>query len=223
MKDCKCGKIPPCYSGKKFRIHEELEKIKAWDDTHDKVYELNRQMCDIVRRAEENIRLHNDNNKYARLVRAAYESKFGKPKEKDIMEEKKTRIMTKAEAFGYLTYKKVACYNGNEVDIQKKLFEIGFKWCDGTTVEVVGLFDFLLIDDGTFQFTDNVSHFRKHAYEEISADDILSIEILEDKNNEFVDCSEPCPEIKAVQELLRNSKHLKDKIIVITKDNAAIL
>ena len=47
MNECKCGRIPPCYSGKKFRIHEELEKIKAWDKTHDKVYELNRQMCDI--------------------------------------------------------------------------------------------------------------------------------------------------------------------------------
>lgn len=138
-------------------------------------------MDDIIRRAEENIRLYNDNNKYARFVRACYESKFGKPKEKDIMKEKKTKKMTKAEAFGYLTYKKVACYNGNEVDIQKKLFEIGFKWCDGTTVEVVGLFDFLLIDDGTFQFTDNVSHFRKHAYEEISVDDILSIEIVDEK------------------------------------------
>ena len=47
-------------------------------------------MDDIVRHAEENIRLHNDNKKYVSLVRAAYESKFGKPKEKDIMEEKKT-------------------------------------------------------------------------------------------------------------------------------------
>lgn len=47
MKECDCGRIPPCYSGKKFRIHEELEKIKAWDETHDKVYELNKQMCDL--------------------------------------------------------------------------------------------------------------------------------------------------------------------------------
>lgn len=43
------------------------------------------------------------------------------------------------------------------------------------------------------------------------------------EDDTFVDCSEPCPEIKAVQELLRNSKHLKDKTLVITKDNAAIL
>lgn len=36
------------------------------------------------------------------------------------------------------------------------------------------------------------------------------------------DCG-PCPEIKAVQELLHNSRYLKDKTLVITKDNAAIL
>ena len=49
MKECKCGRIPTCYRGKKFRIHEELEKIKAWDETHDMVYELNKQMCDLER------------------------------------------------------------------------------------------------------------------------------------------------------------------------------
>ena len=42
-------------------------------------------------------------------------------------------------------------------------------------------------------------------------------------NEEFVDDCGPCPEIKDVQELLRNSKHLKDKTLIITKDNAAIL
>lgn len=49
MEDYKCGRIPPCYGGKKFRIHEELEKIKAGDETNDMVYELNKQMCDIGR------------------------------------------------------------------------------------------------------------------------------------------------------------------------------
>lgn len=128
------------------------------------------------------------------------------------MEEKKTMKMTKAEAFVYLTHKKVACYNRKEVDIQKKLFEIGFKWCDGTTEEVVGMFDFLLIDDGTFQFTDNVSHFRKHAYEEIEMDDILSIEIVEDKPldkwDEFARC------VAKVQEKIE-----EDEVCIITKGN----
>ena len=35
--------------------------------------------------------------------------------------------------------------------------------------------------------------------------------------------SRPCDEIVAVQNRLRNSRHLQDSIIVITKDKAAIL
>lgn len=136
-------------------------------------------MCDIVRRAEENIRLHNDNNKYARLVRAAYESKFGKPKEKDIMEEKKTKKMTKAEAFEWLKHKKVAV-TGDTITLQNKLFNIGYKWCDGS-IMAMPMVDFLLIDDETFQFTESLSHFRNCGYTEISADDILSIKIVDDK------------------------------------------
>ena len=72
MKDCKCGRIPPCYGSLEFAIYEEAKKVnEEWkkscalhgkmidklrgklmeggfaDDTHDKVYELNKQMCDI--------------------------------------------------------------------------------------------------------------------------------------------------------------------------------
>ena len=48
---------------------------------------------------------------------------------------------------------------------------------------------------------------------------------VEEMLRAHLDCEEygACPEIKAVQELLRNSKHLKGKTLVITKDNAAIL
>lgn len=106
--EVKCGQSP-------IEVKRVNYRHRISDDTHDKVYELNRQMCDlgktmndakcmmddIIRRAEENIRLHNDNNKYARLVRAAYERKYGKPKGKDIMEEKKT-IKEWKEAFAEL-------------------------------------------------------------------------------------------------------------------------
>ena len=109
--------------GDRYDISVDVGDGKDWWhihglSTHDKVYGLNKQMCDIgktisdpmeslsedteramlgcceelakdasdakwmiddiVRRAEENIRLHNDNNKYARFLRACYESKFGK-------------------------------------------------------------------------------------------------------------------------------------------------
>ena len=78
MKESKCGKIPPCYGSLEFAIYEEAKKVNdEWkksralhgklidklraklmeggfaDDTHDKVYELNRQMCDIDKHLSE--------------------------------------------------------------------------------------------------------------------------------------------------------------------------
>ena len=97
------------------------------------------------------------------------------------MEEKKTKKMTKAEAFEYLKHKKVAV-TGDTITLQNKLFNIGYKWCDGSIV-AMPMVDFLLIDDETFQFTESLSHFRNCGYTEISADDILSIEIVDDKDN----------------------------------------
>lgn len=94
------------------------------------------------------------------------------------MEEKKTKKMTKAEAFEYLKHKKVMV-TCDAYLLQDKLFEIGYRWCDGS-IDKLPMVDFLFIDDYTFQFTESLSHFKKYANEEISADDILSIEIVED-------------------------------------------
>lgn len=131
--------------------------------------------------------------------------------------------MTKAEAFEWLKCKKVYA-NGKDKEVQMKLFDCGIKWrCGESAYYSFGSLLFIN-NDGFLSHCGNDEEFwKRHAYEEISAYDILSLEILEDKNNEFVDCSEPCPEIKAVQELLRNSNGLKDKIVVITKDSAAVL
>ena len=85
--------------------------------------------------------------------------------------------MTKAEAFEYLKHKKVNA-KGMVKGIQKKLFEIGYTWCNGST-DVFVFVGFFLIDDETFQFTESLSHFKNCTYEELSADDILSIEIVE--------------------------------------------
>lgn len=95
------------------------------------------------------------------------------------MKEQKTKKMTKAEAFEWLKHKKVAV-TGDTITLQNKLFNIGYKWCDGSIV-AMPMIDFLLIDDETFQFTESLSHFRNCGYTEISADDILSIEIVEEK------------------------------------------
>lgn len=238
MKESKCGKIPPCYGSLEFAIYEEAKKVNdEWkksralhgkmidklraklmeggfaDDTHYKVYELNKQMCDIDKHLSE-----------AGYFGMICEGQVEARKKLKDMEEKKINPMTKAEAFEYLKGKKVYA-NGRGKEVQMKLFECGVGWATNHFV-YYDFGDYLLIEtDGRLYHCghEGDSYWRAHHFKEISADDILSIEILEDKNNEFVDCSEPCPEIKAVQELLRNSKHLKDKIIVITKDNAAIL
>lgn len=138
--------------------------------------------------------------------------------------EKNKNKMTKAEAFEWLKCKKVNTIGLGE-EVQKKLFECGVKWSSGKC-EYYDFGDYLLIEsNGDLYHCGNCGevYWRAHHFEQIYAHDILSIEIIEDKNDEFVDCSEPCPEIKAVRELLRNSNGLKDKIVVITKDNVAVL
>lgn len=52
-------------------------------------------------------------------------------------------------------------------------------------------------------------------------DDISEETIAKIREEELY--STPCDEIVAVQNLLRNSRHLRDSVIVITKDKAAIL
>ena len=152
MKESKDEAILPCCS----------------DDTHDKVYELNKQMCDIDKHLSE-----------AGYFRMICDGQIETRKKLIDMEEKKTKKMTKAEAFEYLKHKKVVV-TCDAYLLQDKLFEIGYRWCDGS-IDKLPMIDFLFIDDETFQFTELLSHFKKYAYEEISADDILSIEIVEKK------------------------------------------
>lgn len=207
MEDCKCGRIPPCYSGKKFRIHEELEKIKAGDETHDKVYELNKQTCDFERRLSNDFldmqvriadKLAKDviegvktpdwaKNMLAgipeQLSRAEYDILEEILKEKNrFMEEKKTKKMTKAEAFEYLKGKKVVCNGLNDEDVQRKLFEVGISWRGGKA-DVTGAAPFLYINPDGITHGGSFGWFYLHEYEEISADDILSIEIVKDGFN----------------------------------------
>ena len=52
---------------------------------------------------------------------------------KDIMEEKKTKRMTRAEAFEWLKGKKVACDGSNNEAVQSKIFDVGIGWLNCST------------------------------------------------------------------------------------------
>lgn len=99
------------------------------------------------------------------------------------MEEKKTKRMTQAEAFEWLKGKKVACNGSNEELVQRKLFEVGIMWRNSTTDVVEGA-PFLFINPNGITHCQSTEWFYTHEYEKISADDILSIEIVEEKKEE---------------------------------------
>lgn len=143
------------------------------DDTHDKVYGLNKQMCD----------LEIDRNRWEKI------GKEWASKNKEIvlsilkgndMEKKK---MTKAEAFEWLKCKKVrvSCREISE-KVQSKLFACGVQWKSGGT-DFCDYGNYYVINShGLLGHCEGMgSYWECLINEEISADDILSIEIIEEK------------------------------------------
>ena len=102
---------------------------------------------------------------------------------KVIMEEKKTKKMTKAEAFEWLNNKKLTAKDDVYVNVLFKLFECGIEWVVGGQSFTYYGSDFLIIEGGKLFHCghDGEVYWRSHHFEEISVDDILSIEIVEEK------------------------------------------
>lgn len=195
MKECKDEAILPCYRDG-YGVWHHL------DDTHDKVYELNKQMCDIGKTmndtmkplseetAQETIKTLEDFSKSLEAEIKALElinlicEDIEKSIKSDDME-KKTKKMTKVEAFEYLKGKRVVCDNFNCVAIQCKFFEVGIKWRGGSTEATEDRGSFLFVDlNGYLTHCNSRVWFDRHEYEEISADDILSIEIVDEKKGD---------------------------------------
>lgn len=103
-----------------------------------------------------------------------------------VMEKKR---MTKAEAVELLKNKKVYV-NGKSAEIQEKLFELGFKWYSGTDGQSVHNKNhpFLIIcQDMLIGCTYNMIDFSNHKAPEISAEEILAIEVVEElKENDMI-------------------------------------
>ena len=132
------------------------------------------------------------------------------------MEKKK---MTKAEAFEWLKCKKVSVSTretGRKV--QSKLFDCGVIWKNGGT-DFCDYGNYYVINShGLLGHCDGMgSYWECLINEEISADDILSIEIVEDTKQ---DC-ERNEHVKALQELIAKSGCID--CIIISKNDIGIL
>lgn len=89
--------------------------------------------------------------------------------------------MTKAEAFEYLKSKKVrVCDRETSEKVQSKLFACGVQWKSGGT-DFCDYGNYYVINShGRLGHCDDMaSYWECLIYEEISADDILSIEVVE--------------------------------------------
>lgn len=88
--------------------------------------------------------------------------------------------MTKEEIKKFLDNTKVYV-NGKSEEIQKKLFSFGYNWLENNNYEI--LFPekpFLFInDDGIITHSENMNYFNNHKYTEITAEQILSLELTE--------------------------------------------
>lgn len=97
--------------------------------------------------------------------------------------EKKTRKMTKAEAFEYLKNKKIRCY-GKCIELQEKLFSLGFSWKTGSDEAL--LVEGIIIVDGIMTYTLHLDAFTNVVNEEVLVDDVLAIETVpEDELNSY--------------------------------------
>lgn len=87
-------------------------------------------------------------------------------------------FVTQEEAKMFLMNKKV-CTKNKSKEIQEKLFELGFEWNDpndGTTIRQNKCFLFLH-EDLKITYINEKDFFDKHAYKEISDEDILNIKV----------------------------------------------
>lgn len=98
--------------------------------------------------------------------------------------------MTQKEIRKFLDNTKVYV-NGKSKEIQEKLFSFGYKWSNGPTEVQCTEKPFLFIyDNGYISYTSDMSYFVMHQNREITADEILSLELTEPSCRPFKDKEE---------------------------------
>ena len=91
--------------------------------------------------------------------------------------------MTKEEIKNFLGNTKVYV-NGKSEEIQKKLFSFGYKWLSGKNKVKFTEKPFLFISDmGDITHSDDSDFFNRQEETEITAEQILSLEITESDKN----------------------------------------
>ena len=88
--------------------------------------------------------------------------------------------MTQKEIDKFLTNTKVYV-NGKSKEIQEKLLSLGYKWCDGYTEVDDTESPFLYIYESKFITGNNMVVFSDNENREISAEEILSLELTKPK------------------------------------------
>lgn len=98
-------------------------------------------------------------------------------------------MMTREQAIELLKNRKVYV-NGRSAEIQKKLFELGFKWITGDEKIKIEDAPFLYIpklQEHGFSHGNDMLQFTRDSSQEISAEEILAIEVEQDfKENDVV-------------------------------------
>lgn len=103
--------------------------------------------------------------------------------------------MTKEDIKKFLDNTKVYV-DGKSVEIQKKLFSLGYKWYDGWAEVSYNDSPFLFIySNMSFSRGSNMTYFSRHENREISAEELLSLE-LTDSYRPFKDIEECWNEMK---------------------------
>ena len=94
--------------------------------------------------------------------------------------------MTKEEIRKFLDNTKVYV-NGKSKEIQEKLFSFGYVWYDDNHTEVCneGKPFLFICKDGDITYSNDMCYFVNHKYREITADEILSLEITEPSYRPF--------------------------------------
>ena len=104
--------------------------------------------------------------------------------------------MTQKEIDEFLADTKVYV-NGKSIEIQKKLFSFGYKWLSGDRCIDYIEKPFLFIDSiRSFSYQNDMMYFIEHEYREITAEQILALEVTEPTYRPFKNQEECWNEMK---------------------------